>query len=391
TLQVDDEMQPGGWLTEHEHGVGIRSPHHGGDLWCHPVLSVSLPRLSPQGLPGEGRSLALGYGKNKNSKWAALFGAAISVLIMFLLTWWAALIALGIVVFLLGYVLYKKPDVNWGSSMQASSYNMALSYSVGLSEVDEHIKNYRPQCLVLTGPPNFRPALVDFVGTFTKNLSLMICGNVLIVSGAGLCPGCQLPSSLSSNDKEDTPCRAGRALIPGAGPMGTASTASCLLSPSSDAFDFKYGVCLLRMKEGLNVSRVVQAHSECREMEDGLLIPITEQCCGEGLAAVRVFIADPGELEAEQQASTVFQSQQGKKTIDIYWLFDNGGLTLLIPYLLGRKKRWGKCRIRVFVGGQINRMDEERKAIVSLLSKFRLGFHEVHVLPDINQKPWPEQ
>lgn len=34
-------------------------------------------------------------------------------------------------------------DVNWGSSMQASSYNMALSYSVGLSEVDEHIKNYR--------------------------------------------------------------------------------------------------------------------------------------------------------------------------------------------------------------------------------------------------------
>lgn len=38
------------------------------------------------------------------------------------------------------------------------------------------------------------------------------------------------------------------------------------------------------------------------------------------------------------------------------------GLTLLIPYLLGRKKRWEKCRIRVFVGGQINRMDEERKA-----------------------------
>lgn len=29
--------------------------------------------------------------------------------------------------------------------------------------------------------------------------------------------------------------------------------------------------------------------------------------------------------------------------------------------------------------------------IVSLLSKFRLGFHEVHVLPDINQKPRPEQ
>lgn len=29
--------------------------------------------------------------------------------------------------------------------------------------------------------------------------------------------------------------------------------------------------------------------------------------------------------------------------------------------------------------------------IVSLLSKFRLGFHEVHILPDINQQPRPEQ
>ncbi|KAF4793029.1 Solute carrier family 12 member 3 [Turdus rufiventris] len=82
------------------------------------------------------------------SKWAALFGAAVSVVIMFLLTWWAALIAFGIVIFLLGYVLYKKPDVNWGSSMQASSYNMALNYSVGLSEVDEHIKNYRQGQLI---------------------------------------------------------------------------------------------------------------------------------------------------------------------------------------------------------------------------------------------------
>lgn len=38
---------------------------------------------------------------------------------------------------------------------------------------------------MLTGPPNFRPALVDFVSTFTQNLSLMICGHVLIVSVQG--------------------------------------------------------------------------------------------------------------------------------------------------------------------------------------------------------------
>lgn len=33
--------------------------------------------------------------------------------------------------------------VNWGSSVQASSYNMALSHCVGLNQVEDHIKNYR--------------------------------------------------------------------------------------------------------------------------------------------------------------------------------------------------------------------------------------------------------
>ena len=34
---------------------------------------------------------------------------------------------------------------------------------------------------------------------------------------------------------------------------------------------------------------------------------------------------DPEALVQEEQASTIFQSEQGKKTIDIYWLFDDGG------------------------------------------------------------------
>ncbi|XP_025026282.1 solute carrier family 12 member 3 [Python bivittatus] len=319
------------------------------------------------------------------SKWAALFGAIISVVIMFLLTWWAALIAIGIVVFLLGYVLYKKPGVNWGSSVQAGSYNMALNYSVGLNEVDEHIKNYRPQCLVLTGPPNFRPALVDFVGTFTKKLSLMICGNVLI----GPCKQVKTELGLASKghtkwlikrkikafytDILAEDLRTGAQVLMQASGLGRMKpnvlvigykknwqaahpqTVEEYIGILHDAFDFKYGVCMMRVKEGLNISRIIQAH--INPVFDPADVP---QKNSEVPAVIGTL--DPDALVAEQQASTIFQVDQGKKTIDIYWLFDDGGLTLLIPYLLGRKKRWGKCKIRVFVGGQINRMDEERKA-----------------------------
>ncbi|XP_044125925.1 solute carrier family 12 member 3 [Bufo gargarizans] len=350
------------------------------------------------------------------NKWASLFGAVISVVIMFLLAWECALIAIGIVIFLLAYVLYKKPEANWGSSVQAGSYNMALSYCVGLNQVEDHIKNFRPQCLVLTGPPNFRPALVDFVGTFTKKQSLMICGNVIIG------PRKQKLQELNSDGHVKwlnkrkirafytgliaDDLRSGVQMLIQASGIGYMKPNVLFLGYKKnwqsshprnvesyvailhDAFDFNCGLCLLRMKEGLNMSRVMQAHINpvYEQMEE----PALKTAAENGADCMPQGTLDPEALTVEQQASTIFQINQTKKTLDIYWLFDDGGLTLLIPYLLTRKKRWEKVKIRVFVGGQINRMDEERKAMISLLSKFRIGFHEVHVLPDINQKPRPE-
>ncbi|XP_073515215.1 solute carrier family 12 member 3 isoform X1 [Phyllobates terribilis] len=350
------------------------------------------------------------------NKWASLFGAVISVVIMFLLAWESALIAIGIVIFLLGYVLYKKPEANWGSSVQAGSYNMALSYCVGLNQVEDHIKNFRPQCLVLTGPPNFRPAMVDFVGTFTKKQSLMICGNIIIGPRKQKLQELNPDGHVKWLNKRKIrgfytgliadDLRSGAQMLIQASGVGHMKPNVLFLGYKKnwqsshprnvdsyvailhDAFDFNCGLCLLRMKEGLNMSRVMQAHINpvFQHMEGSKLQTGAEN----GADSMPAGTLDPEAVTVEQQASTIFQVNQGKKTIDIYWLFDDGGLTLLIPYLLTRKKRWEKVKIRVFVGGQINRMDEERKAMISLLSKFRIGFHEVHVLPDINQKPRPE-
>ena len=40
----------------------------------------------------------------------------------------------------------------------------------------------RPQVLALSGFPSDRPALVDFASCITKNISLMLCGHVIVVS-----------------------------------------------------------------------------------------------------------------------------------------------------------------------------------------------------------------
>ncbi len=72
-------------------------------------------------------------------------------------------------------------EINWGSSVQAHTYRRALDATLKLGSVQEHVKNFRPQMLVLAGNPMCRPALVDLGSLLTHGHSLMICGNVILV------------------------------------------------------------------------------------------------------------------------------------------------------------------------------------------------------------------
>lgn len=76
-----------------------------------------------------------------------------------------------------------------------------------------------------------------------------------------LCP----PGMLAPGGGPVVGCGDAAATCTGSGQASSATrrepaAINCLLPTSSDAFDFKYGVCLMRMKEGLNMSRVMQAH-----------------------------------------------------------------------------------------------------------------------------------
>lgn len=44
----------------------------------------------------------------------------------------------------------------------------------------------------------------------------------------------------------------------------------------------------------------------------------------------------------------MFDSKQPKGFIDVWWTNDDGGLTLLLPYILSKNKRWNNCKLRVF-------------------------------------------
>lgn len=116
------------------------------------------------------------------NKWISLSGAIICISIMFLIKWWAALVSFLAVIAIYIYIKKTKPDVNWGSTGQANIYRNSLENALKLINIKEHVKNYRPNFLVLTGEPSKRPALCDLISAISKKTSLMICANVNITN-----------------------------------------------------------------------------------------------------------------------------------------------------------------------------------------------------------------
>uniref|UniRef100_A0A3Q1IF20 Solute carrier family 12 member 2 n=1 Tax=Anabas testudineus TaxID=64144 RepID=A0A3Q1IF20_ANATE len=337
--------------------------------------------------------------------WVSLAGAILCCVVMFVINWWAALVTLLIVLALYIYVSYKKPDVNWGSSTQALIYNQALTHCLNLTGVEDHVKNFRPQCLVMAGYPSARPALLQLVHSFTKNVGLMVCGHIKTVSRR---------PNLKELSQDHARCQRwlnkkrikafytpvfsdnlrhgaqfllqavglGR-LKPNTLVMGFKNNWSdgdmrdveIYINTLHDAFDLQFGVVILRLQEGLDISHI---------QGQGTAV------ISESLSFVHLHIRFPTVPLTDQrllESSQQFKKKQGKGTIDVWWLFDDGGLTLLIPYLLTNSSKWGDCRIRVFIGGKINRIDHDRRAMATLLSRFRIDFSDINVLGDINTKP----
>lgn len=113
------------------------------------------------------------------NKWLSLSCSILCIVIMFFLSWTSSLVTVAIVFALYLIVLYRQPDANWGSSTQEQTYKTLISAAHRLQQTGEHIKNFHPQILILSGNPITRPALIDLGGLITKNSSLLMVGDVL--------------------------------------------------------------------------------------------------------------------------------------------------------------------------------------------------------------------
>jgi len=376
--------------------------------------------------------------------WLSLLGCFLCIGIMFLINWWAALITIVMVMALYKYVDFKKPEINWGSSGQAHSYIKALKMTLALSRTDTHVKNFRPQCLVLCGAPSTRPSLVFFVSFLTKHIGLMICGQVEIK------PDGAKYTDISTERQERwlqekkikafvvktcaSNLRQGAQALMQCSGLGKLRPNIVILGFKSDwesdsiekideyiniihdSFDAKFNVAILRMPMDSTMGDDEGSDAEYDEELDSELEGAFEMSTN-NLAEQENNSPEVASVMQEEEESSVANdtpmlqrtksrrkkvqagikpdlaitmNQNFKGYIDVWWLFDDGGLTMLLPYLLSRNKLWTGCSIRVLTPAAEKNLKSNQVRMASLLKKFRITFSGIVEVQGINSKPTEE-
>ncbi|XP_063368078.1 bumetanide-sensitive sodium-(potassium)-chloride cotransporter-like [Cydia amplana] len=414
--------------------------------------------------------------------WLSLVGAVLCLAIMFVISWITALVTFACLLALYLLVSYRKPDVNWGSTTQAQTYKAALSGAHQLNRVTEHVKNYRPQILVLTGFPGERPILTDFTYLLTKGLSLMLCGHIV-------------PNQVSHRAREALSNRAYhwfskrkiKAFYSLVDDVSFKDGASALIQTSGlgklkpnilmmgfkenwldcdrseivdyvevmhKALDVHMAIAILRVEGGQYTSEALdddlQAYLQDMNAKD--LTTLTRSMgdnCKEsksteslnthsrGSSMSDVSLGSPqlrrAAVSADPNAAANKPATNGQKerpgggggggggvagavrralgggaaarrassftsvehftrrqagSVDVWWLYDDGGLTLLLPYILSTRRAWSSCPLRVFTLANKNtEMELEERNMASLLSKFRIDYSALKMVSDITKKP----
>uniref|UniRef100_A0A3B3BV68 Solute carrier family 12 member 3 n=1 Tax=Oryzias melastigma TaxID=30732 RepID=A0A3B3BV68_ORYME len=359
--------------------------------------------------------------------WLSLLGALLCCVVMFVINWWAALLTYGIEILLYIYVTVKKPNVNWGSSTQAVTFVSSVSNALSLSGVEDHVKNFRPQILTLTGSARNRPPLLDLAHSFTKNYGLCITCEVFVGPKSEVLP--EMNAGMESNQLwlvkrkrkafyAAVACenfREGTETLLQASGLGRMKPNTLMIGFKKnwqtagkdevqsyvgilhDAFDFEYGTVMLRMDEGLDVSHIIKAEEQQEnEMMLHFLLRLPPPhhliyCIFPLSLSVSVNGAPPPQIakmnERLMESSGLFKKKQPKGTIDVWWLFDDGGLTLLLPYILTTRKKWKDCKLRIFIAGEPGRSEADKEEMRSLLHKFRIKCSDINVIDEIHIKP----
>ncbi|XP_023612030.1 solute carrier family 12 member 5 [Myotis lucifugus] len=270
--------------------------------------------------------------------WTLSFlGMSLCLALMFICSWYYALVAMLIAGLIYKYIEYRGAEKEWGDGIRGLSLSAARYALLRLEEGPPHTKNWRPQLLVLVRVDQdqnvVHPQLLSLTSQLKAGKGLTIVGSVL--------EGTFLDNHPQAQRAEESI----RRLMEAEKVKGF-----CQVVISSNLRD---GVSHLIQSGGLGGLQhntvLVGWPRNWRQKEDhqtwrNFIELVRETTAGHlALLVTKNVSMFPGNPERFSEGS-----------IDVWWIVHDGGMLMLLPFLLRHHKVWRKCKMRIFTVAQMD-------------------------------------
>ena len=163
------------------------------------------------------------------------------------------------------------------------------------------------------------------------------------------------------------------------------------------AFDLHYGIAILRMQDGFDITEETDDEDEqfflnqepdwYTEDWDESQIPREQK--NDQSSSNTGDTVEARNVNGNPEIVIAF-NKKNKGTIDVWWLYDDGGLTILVPHLLSLTTQWRGCKLRIFTPASDKKIKANQIRMANLLKKFRIDFSSVVEFRGINKSPKDE-
>ncbi|XP_011260217.1 solute carrier family 12 member 6 isoform X2 [Camponotus floridanus] len=268
--------------------------------------------------------------------WSLSFlGLSLCIAIMFMTSWYYALLAMGMAGCIYKYIEYRGAEKEWGDGIRGLALSAARYSLLRLEEGPPHTKNWRPQILILAKltddlVPKYRK-LFAFASQLKAGKGLTIsvsciAGDYTQNSGEALAAKQSLKKTASEEKvKGFVDVLVAKNAVDGLSSL-IQITGLGGLKPNTVILGWPYG---WRQSEEERTWRVfLQTVRSVQAAKMALLVP-------KGIN----FFPD--------------SSEKIIGNIDVWWIVHDGGLLMLLPFLLKQHRTWKNCKMRIFTVAQM--------------------------------------
>ncbi|XP_077315366.1 solute carrier family 12 member 5 isoform X2 [Lithobates pipiens] len=270
--------------------------------------------------------------------WALSFlGMSLCLSLMFICSWYYALVAMLIAGLIYKYIEYRGAEKEWGDGIRGVSLSAARYALLRLEEGPPHTKNWRPQLLVLVRVDQdqnvVHPQLLSLTSQLKAGKGLTIVGSVL--------EGTYLENHPQAQRAEESIRRIMEA---------EKVKGFCQVVTSSNIRD---GISHLIQSSGLGGLQhntvLVGWPRNWRQKED-------HQTWRDFIELVRETTAAHLALIVAKNVSMFPANPErfSEGNIDVWWVVHDGGMLMLLPFLLRHHKVWKRCTMRIFTVAQMD-------------------------------------